>query len=53
MTKEEMFQYMVETIKKEKGWELEYKELWLMEKCFLMGIKYEHQSDHAKFIRKK
>jgi hypothetical protein len=53
MTKEEMFQYMVETIKKEKGWELGYKELWLMEKCFLMGIKYEHQFDHAKFIRKK
>jgi hypothetical protein len=43
MTKEEMFHYMVETIKKEKGWELGYKELWLMEKCFLMGIKYEQR----------
>ena len=41
MTKEEMFQYMFEQIKKQKGWDLGYEEIYLMEKSFLMGIKYE------------
>ncbi|MEJ9127857.1 hypothetical protein P4I92_30135 [Bacillus cereus] len=41
MTREEMFQYMVEQVEKQKGWILGHKELYLMEKSFLMGIDYE------------
>lgn len=41
MKKEDLFQHMVETIQKEKGWDLGYKELWLMERSFMMGIKFE------------
>jgi hypothetical protein len=48
MTKEEMFKYMVQKIKEEKKWNLGYKELYLMEKSFLMGINYEKTMSEAR-----
>lgn len=44
MKKEEMFKYMVEELEKQKGWKLNEKEVWLMERSFLMGIDYEKRT---------